>query len=148
VEVTGESGDSLADKLNLLFATVRPKGTPYSSKEVAASIRAAGGSISDVYIWQLRTGRRTNPTKDHIEALATFFGVSPAYFFDDEAARRTAADLETLERLRKLNVQQVSLRTVLSDKGLSPQSQQIIQQLVDRCLELEGLAEPPEPGSR
>jgi transcriptional regulator with XRE-family HTH domain len=149
VDVTGDPS-SLAEKLNLLFATVQPgqRDSPYSSKEVAASIRAAGGSISDVYIWQLRTGRRTNPTKEHLEALAAFFGVSPAYFFDDDAARRTIADLETLDKLRRLNVQQVSLRTVLQDQGLSVQSQQIIQQLVDRCLELEGLAGRDEADPR
>jgi transcriptional regulator with XRE-family HTH domain len=142
VDVTGAlRGSSFADKLNRLFATVHPasRGTPYSNKEAAAAIREAGGSISDVYIWQLRTSRRTNPTKEHIEALAGFFGVNPAYFFDEEAARRTIADLQTLDKLRRLNVQQVSLRTVLQHKGLSPESQEIIQQMVDRCLELEGL---------
>ncbi|MFE0591643.1 helix-turn-helix domain-containing protein [Micromonospora echinospora] len=139
---TAEGGTSFADRLNLLFETIRPAGreAPHSNKDVAGAIRAAGGSISDVYIWQLRTGRRTNPTKEHIEALAQFFGVSPAYFFDDEQARHTIADLRTLDALRKLQVQHVSLRTVLQHKGLSPASQQVIQQMVDRCLELEGLA--------
>ncbi|WBB78149.1 helix-turn-helix domain-containing protein [Micromonospora sp. WMMD882] len=145
-----EDGTSFADRLNLLFDTIRPAGreNPHSNKDVAAAIRAAGGSISDVYIWQLRTGRRTNPTKEHIESLAQFFGVSAAYFFDDEQARHTIADLKTLGALRKLQVQHVSLRTVLQHKGLSPASQQVIQQMVDRCLELEGLTdrEPVEPG--
>ncbi|MBO4209174.1 helix-turn-helix domain-containing protein [Micromonospora echinofusca] len=138
---TVDGGSSFADRLNLLFETIRPAGrrTPHSNKEVAAAIRAAGGSISDVYIWQLRSGRRKNPTKDHIEALAAFFGVSPAYFFDDELARHTIADLRTLDALRRLQVQHVSLRTVLQHKGLSPASQEVIQQMVDRCLELEGL---------
>lgn len=136
-----DGGTSFTDRLNLLFDTIRPAGreTPHSNKEVAAAIRATGGSISDVYIWQLRAGRRTNPTKDHIEALAAFFGVSPAYFFDDELARHTIADLRTLDALRRLQVQHVSLRTVLQHKGLSAASQQVIQQMVDRCLELEGL---------
>ena len=150
-DVTGAlNGSSFADKLNLLFATVHPasRGTPYSNKEVAAAIREVGGSISDVYIWQLRTSRRTNPTKEHIEALADFFGVNPAYFFHEDAARRTIADLQTLDKLRRLNVQQVSLRTVLQHKGLSPESQEIIQQMVDRCLELEGLTGKDEANPR
>lgn len=140
-------GTSFADRLNLLFDTIRPagRGASYSNKEVASAIRANGGSISDVYIWQLRTGRRRNPTKDHIEVLAAFFGVSPAYFFDDESARHTIADLETLDTLRRLQVEHVSLRTVLQHKGLSVASQQVIQQLVNRCLELEGLADEGEP---
>jgi len=134
--------DSLAEKLNRLFDTVYPagRGTPYSNKEVAGAIRASGGSISDVYIWQLRTGRRDNPTRDHLAALANFFGVSPAYFFDESAAAQTAADLETLDRFRRLRPEQVSLRSVLASQGLSPESQKLIQQLVDRCLELEGRA--------
>jgi transcriptional regulator with XRE-family HTH domain len=139
--------DSLADKLNRLFTTVYPagRGTPYSNKEVASAIRAAGGAISDVYIWQLRTGRRENPTRDHLAALANFFGVSPAYFFDEDTAARTDADLDTLDRLRQLRPEQVSLRTVLAQQGLSPESQRLIQQLVDRCLELEGKARRDEP---
>lgn len=133
---------SFADRLNLLFTTVRPYGrqSPYANRDVAKAIRDRGGSISDVYIWQLRTGRRTNPTKDHIEALAAFFGVRPAFFFDSDTADRTTADLRTLDALRGMGVEQVSLRTVLAHRGLSTASQEIIQQLVDRCAELEGLA--------
>lgn len=148
VSGTLDENSSFAARLNLLYDTVRPAGrdNPYSNKEVAAAVRAAGGSISDVYIWQLRSGRRKNPTKDHIEALAGFFGVSPAYFFDDELARHTIADLRTLDALRRLQVQHVSLRTVLQHKGLSTASQQVIQQMVDRCLELEGLTGPDTEG--
>jgi transcriptional regulator with XRE-family HTH domain len=41
-------------------------------------------SFSSAYLWQLRTGAKDNPTIRHIEALARFFEVSPAHFFDDE----------------------------------------------------------------
>jgi len=138
---------SFADRLNRLFEAIQPagRGTPYTNKEVAAAVRANGGSISDVYVWQLRTGRRDNPTKDHIEALAAFFGVGAAYFFDDSAAAHTTTDLETLDALRRLQVQSVSLRTVLEHHGLSADSQKIIQQMVDLCLEMEGLAEKERP---
>ena len=34
--------------------------------------------ISSTYVWQLRTGRRDNPTQKHLSALGAFFGVSPA----------------------------------------------------------------------
>jgi transcriptional regulator with XRE-family HTH domain len=141
--------DSLADKLNRLFDAVHPagRGTPYSNKEVAGAIRASGGSISDVYIWQLRTGRRDNPTRDHLAALANFFGVSPAYFFDEHAARQADADLDTRGRLRRMRPEQVSLRSVLASQGLSPESQKLIQQLVDRCLELEGRARRDSHGA-
>lgn len=143
---TGSAGESLAGKLNALFERVYPaaQGRPYTNKEVAAAIRARGGHISDVYVWQLRKGLRTNPTKDHLEALAGVFGVSPAYFFDQDVSDRTLTDLGILESLRELKPEQVSLRTVLERKGLSPESRRLIQQVIQRCLELEGLAADDE----
>ncbi|MFV2012376.1 MULTISPECIES: helix-turn-helix domain-containing protein [unclassified Micromonospora] len=105
------SGSSLADKLNLLFETVRPaRRAPYTSREVADAIRDRGGSISDVYIWQLRTGRRTNPTKEHLEALADFFDVDPAYFFDRRRSSEIERDLHSLQAMRNLKVRAVATR--------------------------------------
>src|SRR3954466_15817155 len=102
---------SLADRLDLLFRTVPPADRgPYSNKEVAAAIRERGGSISDVYIWQLRTGRRTNPTKDHLEALAEFFDVDPAYFFDRRQSEEIRRDLLALRAMRNLKVRKVAAR--------------------------------------
>ncbi|MFY1700012.1 helix-turn-helix transcriptional regulator [Solwaraspora sp. WMMD791] len=105
------SGSTLADKLNLLFDTVRPAGRdPYTSREVADAIRERGGSISDVYIWQLRTGRRTNPTKEHLEALADFFDVDPAFFFDRRRSGEIERDLHALQAMRNLKVRAVATR--------------------------------------
>jgi transcriptional regulator with XRE-family HTH domain len=104
-------GSSLADKLNLLFETVHQAGrAPHGNREVAAAIRERGGSISDVYIWQLRTGRRTNPTKDHLEALAEFFDVDPAYFFDRRQSEEIRRDLLALKAMRNLKVRKVAAR--------------------------------------
>jgi transcriptional regulator with XRE-family HTH domain len=128
---------TLADKLTRLFSTVHPRGRPeYTSEEVADAIREQGGpTISATYIWQLRTGRRDNPTKKHLEALADFFGVSPSYFFDDEAAARIDAELELLAALREAPVRQVALRA----SGLSTQSLKAIAEMIERVRELEGL---------
>lgn len=104
-------GSTLAEKLNLLFETVHPAGRePYTSREVADAIRDRGGSISDVYIWQLRTGRRTNPTKEHLEALADFFDVDPAYFFDRRRSGEIERDLHALHAMRNLKVRAVATR--------------------------------------
>ncbi|MFY1631758.1 XRE family transcriptional regulator [Solwaraspora sp. WMMB335] len=104
-------GSTLADKLNLLFGTVRPAGRDaYTSREVADAIRDRGGSISDVYIWQLRTGRRTNPTKEHLEALADFFDVDPAFFFDRRRSGEIERDLHALRAMRNLKVRAVATR--------------------------------------
>lgn len=134
---------ALGEKLNLLFESIYPAGRgPYSNQEVATEIRKRGGEISPVYIWQLRKGLRDDPTKRHLESLADFFGLSPAYFFDDAVAATTHGDLARLAKLRQLGVRNVALRTVLEQVGLSEASQRLVQQVVERCLELEGLAEP------
>src|SRR6266496_1538659 len=122
---------SLSQKLDLLFRTVRSREQDeYSFEEVAETIRAGGGpTISATYIWQLRKGLRDNPTKKHVEALADFFGVSPAYFFDDEAAKRIDAELEVLAAIRDAPVRQIAMRAV----GLSPESLASIAQMVERA---------------
>ncbi|GHD65996.1 hypothetical protein GCM10010317_066620 [Streptomyces mirabilis] len=88
---------SLADKLNELFANVRPDvGHEYSNEQVAAAIRGTGVTISQSYIWQLRKGVKNNPTLKHLEALAGFFGVPAAYFLDTETNNRVAEQLKLL----------------------------------------------------
>jgi transcriptional regulator with XRE-family HTH domain len=127
----------LAQKLDHLFRTVHP-GTrgEYSFEEVAAAIRGRGGpTISATYLWQLRKGLRDNPTKKHLEALAAFFGVPPAYFFDDDAARRIEAELALLATLRDTSIRQIALRAV----GLSPESLSALTEMILRVRQLEGL---------
>ena len=82
-----------AQRLEHLFRTVHPKDRkPYTNVEVAEAINQAAGDqvISQAYVWQLRKGKKDNPTRKHIAALAAFFGVSPMYFFDDDQGRRGA----------------------------------------------------------
>lgn len=147
-DVTGEL--TLADKLNHLFGTVVPSGRePYTTEEVAREITAGGVSISGSYIWLLRKGQRNNPTLRHVEALAKFFGVPPAYFFDDKVTASVNADLRLLVALRDTKVQRVALRAA----GLSAESLHSITEVIERVRELEGLPtrpkNPPEsPASR
>src|SRR5690242_20470798 len=110
---------TLAQKIDHLFQTIHPIDQgEYSYAEVASAINERGGpTISAAYIWQLRKGQRDNPTKKHLEALAQFFGVSPIYFFDDEAASRIDAELELLVALRDSSVRRIALRAM----GLSPE---------------------------
>jgi transcriptional regulator with XRE-family HTH domain len=136
---------SLAAKVDRLFRTVRPHdGGEYSFEEVAAAIRAKNGpTISATYLWQLRKGLRDNPTKRHLEALAGFFGVPPAYFFDDAEAERIDAELALLTALRDAPVRQIALRA----NGLSAKSLQAIADMVDRVRELEGLPRSTPPST-
>lgn len=134
---------TLADKLNHLFATVVPRGRDaYSNEEVAQAITTAGEPISGSYIWLLRKGRRDNPTIRHLEALAKFFGVPPAYFFDDETTAAVESDLALVVAMKDLGVRDVALRTA----GLAPQSLAMITEVIERVRQLEGL--PAAGGKR
>jgi transcriptional regulator with XRE-family HTH domain len=138
---------TLADKVNYLFQTVHPAGRgPYSNDEAATAIRDRGGpSISATYIWLLRKGERDNPTLKHLEALAEFFGVPPAYFFDDNATTRIDAELEMLSAMRDVGVRALALRMA----GLSERSLQPIAEVIERVRELEGLpADQADEGNR
>jgi transcriptional regulator with XRE-family HTH domain len=127
---------SLADKLDHLFRTVHPRDRgEFSYDEVAAAIQQAGVSISGSYLWLLRSGRRDNPTKKHIAALAQFFGVPPAYFFDDDAAEKIDAELDLVLALRDAPIRRIALRAA----GLSPESLTTIADVVERVRQLEGL---------
>ncbi len=130
---------TLAAKLDRLFGIRRRRdGGEVSYEEVARDLRAKGGpTISATYLWQLRTGRRANPTKAHLEALADFFGVSPAYFFDEATAARVDAQLELLSAMRDSQISQIALRSF----GLSPETLAAIAQIVENARKAEGL--PP-----
>ena len=132
---------TLAAKLNRLFSTVAPRGGgEYTYEDVAEAIRTKGGpTISATYLWQLRKGLRDNPTKRHLEALAGFFGVPPAYFFDSAEAERIDAELALLAALRDGPVRQIAMRA----NGLSAKSLEAITEMVDRVRELEGLSPSP-----
>ncbi|RJQ79778.1 XRE family transcriptional regulator [Pseudonocardiaceae bacterium YIM PH 21723] len=130
---------SLAEKIDKLFQVVRRStGDAYSNEEVAAACReATGESFSATYLWQLRTGRRDNPTKRHLEALAGFFDVPPAYFFDNDQGDQLQTELELLGALRNADIRQVALRAVnLSADGLGT-----ISDMIDAIARREALRE-------
>ncbi|RSN04013.1 transcriptional regulator [Streptomyces sp. WAC 05977] len=119
--MTEPRATTLTDRIDRLFQVVRrPNGEQHSHEEVARACReSTGESFSAAYLWQLRTGRRDNPTKRHLEALAAFFQVPPAYFFDDEQGRALAEEVELLGALRNTAVRNLALRAVtLSEEGL------------------------------
>jgi transcriptional regulator with XRE-family HTH domain len=143
---------TLAEKLDQLFRTMHPRGRgEYTYREVAAGIRAQGGPrrMSATYLWQLRTGLKDNPSRRHLEALATFFGVPVSYFFDDAMAARIDAELALLRALRDTPIRRIALR--LAD--LSPAGLAAIADMVEHVRRLEGLpdgprsAEPRDSGS-
>jgi hypothetical protein len=146
--------DTLAERLEYLFDSIRPTrdevgesgelGRRYTNKEIADKIndlargQPDGVTISAAYIGELRRGVVSDPRTSHVRVLAKVFGVHPAFFVDDEAARRVQEQIELLNELRRMDVQQVALRQVLHDSGLSPASTLIVEQMVARLQEVEG----------
>ena len=129
------SEPTLAAKLDKLFTTMRRKGVAEPSNAAVASAitEQLGVPISHTYIWQLRTGRRDNPSIQHLTALATYFGVPVAYFLDDDESARVERDLELLSTLRENGVTDIALRAA----DLSQDSRDAVSDLITRLLKLE-----------
>jgi len=127
---------SLAAKLDHLFGTVRRRnGQEFSYEEVAATISSGGVVISQSYIWQLRKGKRDNPTFKHLQALADFFGVPPAYFFDDDVTDRVNQQLEALRveqhRLTELANADKGRAIAMRAGELTPDRRQLVENLLE-----------------
>jgi transcriptional regulator with XRE-family HTH domain len=138
-----EEGRALAEKVDRLFKVIHPEGRgPYSLREVARGIADSGGpAMSASFLHQLRTGQRDNPGIKYLKAIAQFFGVSPAYFFDNEEGRRADAELSLLESMRDNQVRSVALRA----SGLSSGTLSTIQAFIERARDMEGLNEDGQP---
>jgi len=129
---------TLAEKLNRCFAEkLRPDGKPYSNDEVGARIGKSGS-----YLWSLRNGKQKNPSKEVLQALAAFFEKRSGYFMDDEPdpeSRAVSEELRLLGLLADTGVRRIAPRLA----GLSPASQQMVEAVIDRIREIEGL----DPGN-
>lgn len=134
-QVPGTPGRTLADRLDHLLRTVHPVGRgEYSLEEVARGIRAQGGpTVSASYLWLLRKGLKDNPTMRHLEALAGFFGVPPAYFFDDALSAGLDEEMHLLVALRQPPVQRIAVAAA----GLSSLGQCAVEALVGQIREIE-----------
>ncbi len=135
--MSNQGPTTLASKLDRLFEVARSSGGgEYTYREVAEGITRCGGAkISATYVWQLRTGLRTNPSRKHIEGLAAFFGVPVNYFFDDDRAAEVETELELVAALRKTPVRQIAVRAA----DLSADSLQALAGMVEHVRRLEGL---------
>ncbi|MFI7601248.1 XRE family transcriptional regulator [Actinoplanes sp. NPDC049681] len=130
---------TLADKLNGLIIEHWRGQKPPGNAVIAQRIRAETGlSISTGYLWMLRTGVRDNPTGSHLQALAKFFGRSPAYFIEADASE---PDGQLAAALRSSDVVRIALRS----DGLSEQSKKVILSMIEHARMIEKLdAEPPD----
>lgn len=147
-------GRTLAKKLDRLFRTARPPGRQghreYTYRAAVEAIDRLSGpdgpSISPTYLWELRTGRRDNPTLRHLAALAVLFGVPAGFFFDDAASHRLDAELDVLLALRDPALRNLIRRAA----GLSPPGLAALAGMAEHARRLEGLPPsdaPPPSGS-
>ena len=129
----GESNSSLqsfAGRLDYLFRTVHPQGQrPPTYDQVAEALTQSGIDISANYVWMLRTGRRDNPTLRHIEGLARFFGVTPAFLTDADEAERMRPRIDAVKAVADTGVQHVALR----GSNLDEESLQALRSLLQRA---------------
>lgn len=129
----------LAEQLDSLFRSSRPQGRSWTNDEVAAELkkRTPGLRVSGAYLSALRTGKRERPSYDLLEALAKFFGVAPAYFFDRDHAERTTKQLAMLDEMHQAGVRSIALRAV----GMPPESLAAVKTMLDQIRKLQGLPE-------
>ncbi|GAA2488887.1 helix-turn-helix domain-containing protein [Streptomyces gobitricini] len=133
----------LAVRLDDLFKTIRPKGKHWTNAEVAEELKQANPDlrVGGVYLSQLRTGKRSNPSPDLLAALARFFGVSVAYFFDDEVAESVLSQVAAVEALRQAGVRSVAMRAA----GMKKENLQAITAIMDQYRQMQGLPPVTDP---
>ncbi|GAB7146071.1 helix-turn-helix domain-containing protein [Mycobacterium riyadhense] len=134
-----QASSDLAVKLRRLFDIVRrPNEPPMSNQAAVEKIKdKTGVAISATYLWQLRNGSRTNPTVQHVRALAKFFGVPTAYLVDNESDHKIEAQLGLLVNLRDSGVRDLAARA----SGLTPEALRGVAAMIDAARKMEHL--PP-----
>ncbi|WP_285030624.1 helix-turn-helix transcriptional regulator [Mycolicibacterium sp. lyk4-40-TYG-92] len=122
---------TFAERLNRLFATIRPPGRgPYRSFEVTEALTRRGYQLSAPYLSQLRSGNRKYPSPRTAEMFAEFFGVEVEYFDPETSyARALDAELDWLELAHDKTVRE--LTTALMT--LTPSQRDELLDQVDRC---------------
>ncbi|GAB3651333.1 helix-turn-helix domain-containing protein [Streptomyces sparsus] len=145
------TGDTLADRLNHLFAHMHPQGAPWTNARVAEEIgrrreEFGGVSVTEQYLSMLRNGKRANPSPDVLRALARFFGVPAGYLLGDlspEQAERVEEEVHFLAAMRDQRVRTIALRSV----GLPPEIQDSLTTIIGQFRAQMNLPpDPPESG--
>lgn len=139
MSTSSEGQTELGAKIDRLFEVMRkPNQPPLSNAAAVEAITAKTGvSISAAYLWQLRTGMKTNPTITHLRAIAEFFGVPASYLIDEGEDPRIEAQLQALRTFRDAGVRDLAARA----SGLTPSSLESIRRMVDQARLFERL--PP-----
>jgi ESX-1-secreted protein regulator len=135
---------TLAGKVNWLIERACPAGRgPYSNLEVSALIaKVTGEEFSHTTIWKLRNGQAANPQMRLIQALATTFGVPPAFFFDDYDEDQSAQLMDQVELLTLMRDSGVTSTQLRALAALAPAARQALVDLIEHTAPRE----KDEPG--
>ena len=133
---------TLADKVNWLIEQAHPAGRgPLSNAEVCFLIhKVTGEQIAVTTIWKLRNGQQKNPQLRVIQALATTFGVEPAFFFDDydeEKLGLVQDQVELLALVRDAGITSAEFRALL---GMDAEARTTVAGLIQRAARTEAQA--------
>ena len=131
---------TLADKVNWLIERAHPAGRgPYSNAEVSALIeKVTGEQFSHTTIWKLRNGQAANPQMRLIQALASTFGVPPAFFFDDYDEEKAALLLDQVELLTLIRDSGVTSTQLRALAALTPEARQAVADLIEHTARRDG----------
>ena len=133
---------TLADKVNWLIEQAHPAGRgPLSNAEVCFQIhKVTGEQIATTTIWKLRNGQQKNPQLRVIQALATTFGVEPAFFFDDYDEEKLGLlqdQVELLALVRDAGITSAEFRALL---GMDSEARKTVAGLIQRAARTEAQA--------
>lgn len=105
-----------AQRLNRLFEeTRRPDGKRWTLQFVADECTARGQAVTKQYILHLKSGVRTEPRLNLVEALADVFRVPVSYFTADYAGRMTSDLLPLLVAMSDPRVRMLLTRDDLPE---------------------------------
>ncbi len=91
-----EQARFIGAKVDHLFRTIRsPSGKPYTYEQVAA-----GTGLNFSYLRKLRVGKVASPSRQVLERLTTFFGITPDYWF--HADQTLPADVQERHHLSRI----------------------------------------------
>lgn len=81
---------------------------------------------------------RDNPSARLLAALGALFGVPIGYFFDNTMEDRINEELDSLSALKDSRAKSLMLRA----QGVSPQSMEHLEAILEQIRQIEGLDRP------
>ena len=137
--MTGEkhARRTFADRLDELFRTVvSGEGRPYSTRAAAAALADLGCPVSHTHVGKLRRGE-ADPRRSEMQAFATLFGVSLAYFTQDDGDDGEA-DRRLARALGDPAIQAVAMR--MGEAEMSAAGKAAVAAMVEQVVLLEQAA--------